>query len=109
MSQSVRPPPAARAFQLARVQCTDTEQDSLWDLLLGPRQLPDYQVSFCSPLCCYFFNIKFILCVYIFLFLFYFIFLNSEIKKQPAVMARDPEHVSKLTESTFKVSDAFNI
>lgn len=48
------------------------------------------------------------MCIYIFLF-FYFIFLNSEIKKQPAVMARDPEHVSKLTESTFKVSDAFNI
>lgn len=48
------------------------------------------------------------MCIYFFIF-FYFIFLNSEIKKQPAVMARDPEHVSKLTESTFKVSDAFNI
>lgn len=61
-----------------------------------------------SALLLFFLNIIFILCVYIFLF-FYFIFFNSEIKKQPAVMARDPEHVSKLTESTFKVSDAFNI
>lgn len=109
MSQSVRPPPAARAFQLARVQCTDTEQDSLWDLLLGPRQLLDYQVSFCSPLCCYFFKYNiYIVCIYIFIFFISF-FFNSEIKKQPAVMARDPEHVSKLTESTFKVSDTFNI
>lgn len=52
------------------------------------------------------FFIYYLYCVYIF---FYFIFFNSEIKKQPAVMARVPEHVSKLTESTFKVSDAFNI
>lgn len=48
------------------------------------------------------------MCIYIFIFFISF-FFNSEIKKQPAVMARDPEHVSKLTESTFKVSDTFNI
>lgn len=62
-----------------------------------------------SALLLFFFKYNiYIVCIYIFIFFISF-FFNSEIKKQPAVMARDPEHVSKLTESTFKVSDAFNI
>lgn len=108
MSQSVRPPPAARAFQLARVHSVQTlsrircgiyysDRDNSWIT----------KCLFVLRFVVIFFLLLFIfiLCVYIFLFYFF----NSELKKQPAVMARDPEHVSKLTESTFKVSDAFSI
>lgn len=58
------------------------------------------------------FVLRFVVIIFfiiIYIYIVYIYILNSELKKQPAVMARDPEHVSKLTESTFKVSDAFSI
>lgn len=77
----------------ARSEGAHKAQDRLWDLLLGARQHLDYKTRF------------FLFIFFISVAVFFFSLPTSGLEKQPAIMSRAPEDVSKLTESTYKVSE----
>ncbi len=74
----------------ARSEGADKEQERLRDLSFGVSEQLDYK----TPLFLFFY-----------LFFYFFIFTTSGLEKQPAIMSRGPEDASRLTESTYKVSE----